>query len=508
MDEIMMMQGTEVLAFAGFQEFASAADRTAVKIKEGFMEMGYLLKIARDTDILQGSEYRNHEEFAEKRYDLDKGTVSRYIRIVERFSVGGNSHILQDSYRNVGFAKLSLMLHLSDEVAEELMDKYSKAEVQMVKEEIEAEQAISDIELAIERAEMDTECQRESSMLELAVWQIGRDQPDLYRKLWYIKRSCPANELKAFMEAFAPEGYAIHMVRIPGTGKLMVSLLEDDSISVINVRSNEKEIFDIDELAVAVEAIINPSAESPEESYLKTYGEPLQDANEEKAEVAPVQPVKDKRKQSKVVKSKPSEKRTAAAVQPEPQKPEDEQLLGQMNVEDYPEVLPTNYQEIKEEPEDASDESSEAENGPNGAACGTNTDNQGSAGRNDGETPSDTRESSNETVYDDVVSGGIGTAGAAGESGKVLDLEQLSVASDALKNDIELWEDIRILKIRVEDQLTHLLAFAPDESDPEDLTKLENIQKAYNNAVSLAAAIERVLIKKQRETVPEEDLEA
>ena len=145
-------KGTEVLAFARYQDLERAADRTAVKIKEGFMEMGYILKVARDTDILDGSGYAGHEEFAEKRYGLDKGTVSRYIRIVERFSVGGNSHVLQDGYRNIGFAKLSLMLHMPDAIAEEITESYSKQEVQAIKEEIDAEHAVSDIEVAIEAA--------------------------------------------------------------------------------------------------------------------------------------------------------------------------------------------------------------------------------------------------------------------------------------------------------------------------------------------------------------------
>lgn len=174
-------KGTEVLAFARYQDLERAADRTAVKIKEGFMEMGYILKVARDTDILDGSGYAGHAEFAEKRYGLDKGTVSRYIRIVERFSVGGNSHVLQDGYRNIGFAKLSLMLHMPDAIAEEITGSYSKQEVQAIKEEIDAEHAVSDIEVAIEAAQVQ-EPEREGSLLERAVRQLGREQPALYHK--------------------------------------------------------------------------------------------------------------------------------------------------------------------------------------------------------------------------------------------------------------------------------------------------------------------------------------
>lgn len=48
MEELIKAESTEVLAFAGYKDFEAAADRTANKIKEGFMEMGYILKMARD----------------------------------------------------------------------------------------------------------------------------------------------------------------------------------------------------------------------------------------------------------------------------------------------------------------------------------------------------------------------------------------------------------------------------------------------------------------------------
>lgn len=506
MNGIVTTQGAEVLSFAGYQEFASAADRTAVKIKEGFMEMGYLLKIARDTDILRGSEYRSCEEFADKRYGLDKGTVSRYIRIVERFSVGGNSHILQDGYRNVGFAKLSLMLHLSDEVAEELMDRYSKAEVQMVKEEIEAEQAISEIELAIEKAEKaetDTEEQRNASMLELAVRQLGREQPDLYRKLWHIKRTHSANVVSPLLEAFAPDGSSIHMARIPGIGRLMLSISEseDNPVSVINIRSNAKEKFDTNDLAAAVDVIINTSVASADESYREVYSEPIQEANEEKSKVAPVQPAKEKRKQSKVVKARPREQQPAAAVQPEPQKPEEDEIPGQISVEYYPEILPVNYEEIKEGAEDAADESSEegngpneAENGSNEAAGGTDAYNQGSVSGNEKKILSDTEVSSNKTAVVDVVSGGLRTTGNAGTSRAASDQEPLDEVPNKTQENLEqLLDEL----VDAAHEVRRLIGnWIYDDWGDMDI---EKVREAYESAIDWAAAVEKVLILKQCE---------
>ena len=213
--------GTEVLKFAGYTEFEQAADQTAIKIKEGFMEMGYILKIARDTNILAGSGYTSVEEFAQRRYDLDKGTVSRYIRIVERFSEGGNSHILKENYKKMGFAKLSLMLHMPDAIAEELMESLSKSEVMAIKEELEAESVISDIELAIEKAE-EQEAQEQApqipvppedaTMLQRAVYQFGKEHPEIYAKIWQAVADA---DFQIIPEILAPQGDAVLMVRIP-----------------------------------------------------------------------------------------------------------------------------------------------------------------------------------------------------------------------------------------------------------------------------------------------------
>ncbi|MCI8801066.1 MAG: hypothetical protein HFH88_14835 [Lachnospiraceae bacterium] len=358
-------ESTEVLAFAQYRDLEKAADRTAVKIKEGFLEMGYILKVARDTDILAGSGYISHEEFAEKRYGLDKGTVSRYIRIVERFSVGGNSHVLQEGYKNIGFAKLSLMLHMPDAIAEEITAGYSKQEVQAIKEEVEAERKVSDIELAIEAAE-DAQAQEKkpAGLLEQALRQFGRENPDIYRRLH--KHS---GDIRMILEILAPQGEAIHMVRIPGTGRLMLSL-SGDSINVTSVRTWEKERCTPYDVLAAVYEICHHG--TVEDSYLQEYGETLEPepaAGEKKKEgPAPAQPkAKEKRKESKVTKAAPRKKSEAAAVRkpeevPNPDetgKPEEEQLPGQMEVMDYPEAIPdAHYEELSAEREEHSLEES------------------------------------------------------------------------------------------------------------------------------------------------------
>ena len=340
--------GTEVLAFAKYPDLEKAADRTAAKIKEGFMEMGYILKVARDTDILAGSGYGSHEEFAEKRYGLDKGTVSRYIRIVERFSVGGSSHVLQEGYKNIGFAKLSLMLHMPDAIAEEITESYSKQEVQAVKEEIDAERAVSDIDVAIEDAEIPEE-KKTGSLLERALGQLGKEQPQISRKLYDACRK-ETGLLPVILEILAPQGDAIYMVRVPGVGRLMLSL-SGESASVTNVRSGEKERYIPEDIRKAVLEMVQEAG--AEESRQQEYGEHLDPAGEKSDEKEEAAQPKEKRKDSKVVKAAPPKspgkkaaKVTREEVWPEPK---EEPLPGQMEVMDYPEAIPdAHFEEITE----------------------------------------------------------------------------------------------------------------------------------------------------------------
>ena len=378
MEKMITKENGEVLAFAGYQDFEAAADRTAVKIKEGYMEMGYILKIARDTDILRGSGYTGYEEFADKRYGLDKGTVSRYIRIVERFSEGGNSHILKENYKNMGFAKLSIMLHMPDAIAEELMDSLSKTEVEAIREEIEAENAVSDIEVAIEAASTPSPETEEKltppedffrlPMLGKTIWQLGKEQPELYKKLW---NAC--NELRPsekFFDLLAPQQDAVYVVRIPGTGRLMLTLSQTNGICVTAVRSQEKERATVMELAEAIRHICPTYGMTPFDAYHEVYGIPMkyespEEKHSEKEKVAPVQPTKkpakkEKRKESKVTKAAPPRK-TAEKPKPAPAstseepieaKAEEDQLPSQMDVSDYPGVVvEAEYRELPAETE-------------------------------------------------------------------------------------------------------------------------------------------------------------
>ncbi len=473
------MAENELLKFVEYNEFEAAADKTALKIKEGFMEMGFILKMARDTDILRDSGYMNHEEFAARRYDLDKGTVSRYIRIVERFSVDGNSHVLKESYRKMGFAKLSLMLHMPDAVAEELMDSLSKQEVLAIKEELDAESQISDIELAIERAEV-AEQQEEiaentgeasmaavitDTLLQKAIHQLGKEQPQIYAKIFDLFDKDRVSEL---FEVIAPQGEAIYMVRPAGVGRLMLSIAES-GVCVTNVRSQEKERYSMEELCQAVFNIVDKGSEDAAASYLTIYLEEFpqpEPAKSEKAEVAPVQP--SKRKESKVTKANPPKKVEKSQNEPEKTQTEtEEQIPGQDNILNHPEYLPEEMAETV-----INTECGEASEDTNMAAVVEEAEKPDMA-----------------AVVEEPEKASMAAA--------LTDSEEIATAAGMDEIDWEaLWDD-------VENKLMDLERFVDSHYTHEVVESSiprKELVDGYNNAVAVAAALERMLNGKKYTT--------
>ena len=100
------------IQITSYTQYKSELDKQLKETAEGFVRIGYLLKLARDTDILSGSGYANVNEFAKAEYNLDKSMVSRFIHINDKFAEGGCSQQLKEQYRGFGYTKLAIMLQL------------------------------------------------------------------------------------------------------------------------------------------------------------------------------------------------------------------------------------------------------------------------------------------------------------------------------------------------------------------------------------------------------------
>lgn len=321
----------ELAQYQNYEEYKKAMNTVLNRTVEDFVMTGYLLKQGRDSDILKDSGYSNVNEFAWAEYKLEATQVSRYIRINDRFSEGGYSPRLQEHYKGFGYAKLALMLTLPESVAEELTPAYSKSEIQAVKEEIESEEKITDIEVILEG---EKEEQRDLNNLEKAINQICMEDPELYVKLHGTVRTSVGTE--PIKDVLAPDGDKLYSVRPQGYGRIMLYLNDEkDEVILQVVRQGLKEKFTWGDIVGYL--VLITEQEDAKKNWEDLFGQQYP----EKEQIAPVQPKKEKRKESKVVKAKP----------PKPKKPEKQEtekpvelpndIPGQMEIEkDFPEMLP------------------------------------------------------------------------------------------------------------------------------------------------------------------------
>lgn len=204
-----------------------------------FVKIGYLLKLARDENYLEGSMYTDVNEFARAEFCLDKTQVSRFIRINDRFSIGGYSEHLKGEYEEYGSAKLSLMLTLPDEINEELSPEYSKADIQAIKDEYAEEMKISDIEVILEEQDPD----RPDDFIAAIVKQLNDEHPDpvawFHGNVEIGKNLGLTPGVADAKEAYMPDGDRTYNIRLSGQGRFMVNMKEG-GISIVNMRAPEE----------------------------------------------------------------------------------------------------------------------------------------------------------------------------------------------------------------------------------------------------------------------------
>ena len=360
-----------------YQEYKRELDAVLTRTAEDFVQIGYLLKVARDTDILAESGYATVTDFAKAEYGIDKTQVSRFISINDRFSEGGYSDHLLPNYKGFGYAKLTLMLQIPDEINEVLPPTLSKAEIKDIKDEVDAENKVTDIEVEIEKAEAAAVTDKsmlppEGSPLHRNLWQLGKEQEDLFRKLWMVcfMETASRNRNNAeIMDVLIPQGDAVYTVRIPGERRTQI-IINSDGATIVNLKTLERSKYTEDQICDTVRSLIDGGS-SPEERYKMLYGE---DLTPEETEVAPVQPDEtpkekkpEKRKESRVTKANTEKKKPkeperkpeqmtipGAAPDPAPEEPEtqvndsysqetdaDDQVPGQTDLEnDFPQYCP------------------------------------------------------------------------------------------------------------------------------------------------------------------------
>ena len=370
-----------------YKAFKQELDTELSKAADGFVKIGYLLKLARDTDILAESGYTSIAEFAKAEYGLTKDVVSRYININDRYSEGGNSPCLADRYKGFGVAKLAEMLTLPDAIVDNISADTTKEEIKVIKKEYAEEQEISDIEVALEAAEVEQHREEQGTInlyephnnMQQLIYDFLHGNPEEYLNLQFD--SPDDYTIENIESVLAPSGDKSIISRIPGVGRLMMTFHGTETdIVVVNMRSGEKEKYTWKQLEEYIYLICCPSVEQTykdlwkdvydeEWSYEPPKEEPVKESNTKAEPMKPEErkkhkeePKKPKKKESKVTVIK---KDKPAVKEPEPGDDNEKIISEEQNDSNKSVVLTATLRTISdEELEDVINNSSAAEEYP------------------------------------------------------------------------------------------------------------------------------------------------
>ena len=337
MDE--MIQGKpQGASFTDFAAYEKAFDQEVDRVELGFVRIGYMLRYALDTDILQGSGYTSMEDFAYAKYKIDKSQASRFIGINRRFSEGGYSDRLKEQFKGYGVAKLGELLTLPDEIIEVLPEELSRSAIQAVKKEIREEEKISDLEIMMEEPERSG-----GSLLDQWMEVHFREHPDKYLQIRTLYLGTDRERIAA--DILAPSGTAAETARIPGTGKMILAIKGSDQDPILmNVRTMEKETYSWSDCVEALRRLC-PYTVEPKQAYEQHYGIPFpEEIPDKKSEKKPearkkkeIQPQKPEKPPVAPVQQKTEKEPEASPAESVPPKISQER---QMELEEYQGVVP------------------------------------------------------------------------------------------------------------------------------------------------------------------------
>lgn len=372
------METLEQVRECTYAEYKAGFDKDMHDTTEGFVKIGYRLRMAEDTDILRESGYKTMAEFAEAEYHLTKDQVSRFININKKFSEDGYSPRLKQEYARFGFSKLAVMLTMNEEINTAIPEQATKAEIQELSREIRAEKEISDLEVMLEPKK--AELEELENILQKGIYQIFAEHPEeKYIPTMQSLRRAGAginDKMNAVYDALAPNGYMMTTFRIPGGGKWAITIKgKEQPVEIVNIRFGGGETYSFEELTEAVLLFCPVGAADPGKAWEVVFGktfpvpENVQQSpqpEQKKPEVAPEQPKEPEKtlptareaaeqfaekmaeKESIPEEAEELEYKEPEPVINEPEPEQQEQIAGQMGIGAYPEYLPDNMQQEPE----------------------------------------------------------------------------------------------------------------------------------------------------------------
>lgn len=287
-------------------------------VAENFVFVGYRLRQILDTGVFADAGYTNIYDFAERELSLNATAVSRFMAINKKYSVDGYGPELREQFKGYGSSKLSEMLTMSEEdcavIGTDTPVKQIREYKNFLKEEPKEDPDQMDFR------EGSGEPEKEDGLKALLKDYFSQEMGVLRR----ILDDTATPEI--LQEQMNPTG--VHNIRY----KTAFLMLQDMQHGVMYREFGAPPLkLTWDELLERIRADLRPEYEAMAQREKERKAE-------EKAKKDAAQPVSKLKKEpvatSQIKEPPAAVEKEQGNVEPEPQIP------GQMEVEDYPEMMP------------------------------------------------------------------------------------------------------------------------------------------------------------------------
>lgn len=313
-------------------EIKQKLKRELLGIKQSFVRIGFVLRQIDDQKLYERDGYKSIADFAKQEYGLEPSTTSRFMSINREYSIDGYSETLRPEYADLGRSQLEEMLKLPDGDRQMVQPETSRENIRELKRfnKEEPEEGIADD-------------------LYKLVENFYKDNPDILNEVF--KREYAETDIKQFIELVNPAGNRSYK-----KGMYFLMMYENRvAIKRFGESPQNKTWWEFYQITRQIFEMA-----AGEETWKNYFGEEIHGENQEEIvnpetkENITEYKVDEKYEEAPKIQTSEQKKEEIAPAQKQEKSFEneqeiitEEQIEGQMDVTDYPELLTEEMKEDK-----------------------------------------------------------------------------------------------------------------------------------------------------------------
>lgn len=297
-------------------------------VAENFVFVGYRLRQILDTGVFADAGYTNIYDFAERELSLNATAVSRFMAINKKYSVDGYGPELREQFKGYGSSKLSEMLTMSEEDCAVIASDTPVKQIREYKNFLKEEPKEDPDQMAFREGSGEPE--KEDGLKALLKDYFSQEMGVLRR----ILDDTATPEI--LQEQMNPTG--VHNIKYK-TAFLMLKDLEHGVMYREFGKAPENMTWE--ELLNRIRTELEPEYETMAENEKKQKEEEKDKKKEEREK----EQKKSEKVQEKAVATSQNREQQEVVEKEQGNVETEEQIPGQMEVNDYPEMLPDEKKE-------------------------------------------------------------------------------------------------------------------------------------------------------------------